>query len=163
MSTIADGHVVTFHYTLTDDAGQVLDSSRGGEPLPYLHGAGNIVPGLESQMAGKAVGAKFKADVAPADGYGEHDGNDPQPVPKGEFPPDIPLQAGVQLMAQTPDGHAMPIWIADVDDQHVFIDMNHPLAGQTLHFDIEITAIRAATDEEKAHGHPHGPDGHHHH
>lgn len=161
MSTVSDGTVVLFHYTLTDDAGTVLDTSRdNGEPLPYLHGAGNIVPGLEAQMAGKGVGDAFKATVAPGDAYGEHNGFDPQPVPKTEFPPEVPLQAGVQLMAQGPDGQGMPIWIASVDDEHVHIDMNHPLAGKTLHFDVEITGMRPATENELQHGHPHGPDGH---
>lgn len=160
MATVTDGNVVLFHYTLTDDDGNVLDTSRErGEPLPYLHGAHNIVPGLEKQMTGKAVGDAFKADVAPEEGYGVHNGLDPQAVPRGEFPPEVPLQAGVQLMAQGPDGRAMPIWIQSVTDEHVFIDMNHPLAGKTLHFDVEITGIRDATEEEKAHGHPHGPDG----
>jgi FKBP-type peptidyl-prolyl cis-trans isomerase SlyD len=164
MSTVADGHVVLFHYTLTDDEGTVLDTSRdNGEPLPYLHGAQNIVPGLESQMTGKSIGDAFKASVAPADGYGEHNGIAPQAVPRGEFPPEVPLQPGVQLMAQGPDGVGMPIWIAAVDDEHVHVDMNHPLAGKTLHFDVEITGIRPATDVEKQHGHPHGPDGTHHH
>lgn len=164
MATIADGHVVLFHYTLTDDEGTVLDTSRErGEPLPYLHGSGNIVPGLEAQMTGKSVGDTFKAAVAPGEGYGEHNGIEPQPVPRSEFPPEIPLQAGVQLMAQGPDGSAMPIWIADVDEQSVFIDTNHPLAGKTLNFDIEITGIREATEHEKQHGHAHGPDGSHSH
>lgn len=160
MATIVDGHVVLFHYTLTDDDGTVLDTSRErDQPLPYLHGSGNIVPGLEAQMTGKAIGDSFKAQVAPADGYGEHNGIAPQPVPRSEFPPEVPMQAGVQLMAQAPDGQAMPIWIHSVNDEMVFIDTNHPLAGKTLHFDVEITGIRDATADEKAHGHPHGPDG----
>ncbi|MEZ4316464.1 MAG: peptidylprolyl isomerase [Myxococcota bacterium] len=164
MSIVADGKVVLFHYTLTDDDGAVLDTSRErGEPMPYLHGASNIVPGLETQMTGKAVGDRFVADVAPEDGYGEHNGMSPQPVPRQEFPPNVQLRPGMQLMAQTEGGQAIPIWIASVEADTVFIDMNHPLAGKTLHFDVEVTGIRDATADEQAHGHPHGPDGHHHH
>lgn len=165
MSTITDGVVALFHYTLTGDDGEVLDSSRErGQPLPYLHGAHNIVPGLENELAGKAVGDTLKVTVAPEQGYGPHNGMDPQPVPRGEFPTEIPLQAGVQIMAQGPDGQPFPLWIHHADDEHVFLDSNHPMAGKTLHFDVEIMRIRAATDDEKAHGHPHGPDGtaHHH-
>ncbi len=162
MSTISDGSVVHFHYTLTDDDGNVLDSSRErGEPMPYLHGAKNIVPGLEKQLAGLAVGETLKADVPPEEGYGTHNGMAAQPVPRSEFPSEVPMQAGIQLMAQT-EGGSVPIWIAKVEDETVFIDTNHPLAGKTLHFDVEITGIRDATAEEKAHGHPHGPGGHHH-
>ena len=162
MSTVRDGSVVHFHYTLTDDEGNVLDTSRErGEPMPYLHGARNIVPGLERQLAGLSVGDTLRADVPPEEGYGTHNGMAPQPVPRTEFPTEVPLQPGIQLMAQTEQG-PMPIWIARVDETTVFIDTNHPLAGKVLHFDVEITGIRDATDEEKAHGHPHGPGGHDH-
>lgn len=164
MSTVAEGKVVLFHYTLTDDQGTVLDSSRAhGEPLPYLHGAQNIVPGLERSMEGRSVGDRFQAAIPPEEGYGEHNGMAPQPVPREEFPPQVPMEVGVQLMAQGPQGEGIPIWIARVETDVVYIDTNHPLAGKTLHFDIEVTGIRAATADEQAHGHPHGPDGHHHH
>jgi len=161
MSTIADGSVVLFHYTLTNDEGEVMDSSRDrGEPLPYLHGAHNIVPGLERELTGKTVGDKLKVKVAPEDGYGPHNGMEPQPVPRGELPPEVPLQPGVQIMAQGPDGQAFPLWIQRVDEQYVYLDNNHPMAGKTLHFDIEIAGVREATEEERSHGHPLGPDGH---
>lgn len=164
MSTVADGKVVLFHYTLTDDDGAVLDTSRDrGEPMPYLHGARNIVPGLESQMTGRSVGDRFDAAVPPDQGYGEHNGMAPQAVPRSEFPDDLPLREGMQLMAQAESGQHIPIWISSVEADTIYIDMNHPLAGKTLHFDIEITGIRDATADEQAHGHPHGPDGHHHH
>lgn len=160
MSTIADGDVVLFHYTLTNDDGEVMDTSRTrGEPLPYLHGASNIVPGLEKELTGKSVGDTLQVKVAPEEGYGPHNGMDPQPVPRGEFPGEIPLQPGVQIMAQGPDGQPFPLWIAKVDDEHVHLDTNHPMAGKTLNFDVEIMRIREATDDEKSHGHPHGPDG----
>ena len=114
-------------------------------------------------MNGRAIGDKFTADVSPEEGYGEHNGMTPQPVPRSEFPPDAPLKAGMQLMAQMDDGQGMPVWIASVEDDTVHIDINHPLAGKVLHFDVEITGIRDATEEEVAHGHPHGPGGAHHH
>lgn len=157
-----DGTVVSIHYTLRDDDGDVIDSSVDAEPLDYLHGAGNIVPGLEAAMAGKAVGAKFQVTVPPADGYGER-GPDPKPVPRSAFPDDMELELGTQLFVRGPDGEPFPVWIAGVSDEDVMLDQNHPLAGATLHFEVEVLSIRAATKDELEHGHPHGPDGHHHH
>jgi len=162
MSTIADGKVVSFHYTLTNDDGEVLDSSSGRGPMPYLHGASNIVPGLEKQMTGKAVGATFDAVVPPAEGYGERGGPEPQPVPRSAFPSDMPLDKGTPLQAQSPDGQVMMLFIDRVEGDTVFVDHNHPLAGVTLNFAVEVVEIRDATADEKAHGHPHGPGGHHH-
>jgi FKBP-type peptidyl-prolyl cis-trans isomerase SlyD len=111
MSAIADGKVVMFHYTLKNDAGEILDSSSGGDPMPYLHGAQNIVPGLERQMAGKAAGAKFQAVVPPEEGYGVREG-DPQEVPRQAFPPDVELAAGMQFLATDESGEQVPVWIA---------------------------------------------------
>jgi FKBP-type peptidyl-prolyl cis-trans isomerase SlyD len=156
---VADGKVVLFHYTLTDSDGEVLDTSDGGDPLPYLHGAGNIVPGLEKVMAGKVVGDKFTAVVEPEDGYGEHDGNDPQPFPRSQFPDDMDFEEGMPVFGETPDGEHVALWVADFDEEHVYLDANHPLAGVTLHFNVEIALIRDATEEETTHGHPHGADG----
>jgi FKBP-type peptidyl-prolyl cis-trans isomerase SlyD len=163
MSTAAQGKVVSFHYTLTDDDGEVLDSSRGAEPLDYLHGHGGIVPGLEQAMAGRKVGEAFKVEVAAKDGYGEPEGPGPQKVPRKAFPDDVEIEVGMQFFAPGPGGQPIPIWVTDVLSDHVEIDMNHPLAGETLHFDVEIVEIRDASAEELSHGHPHGPDGHHHH
>lgn len=156
---IADGLVVIFHYTLTDDEGAVLDSSKGSEPMPYLHGAGNIVPGLERAMLGHVVGDAFKVDVAPADGYGERSGRPNEPVPRGNFPEGMPLHVGMNFAAEDADGQVFPLWIADVTENAVIVTHDHPLAGQTLHFDVEIVGMRAATAEEQTHGHPHGIDG----
>jgi FKBP-type peptidyl-prolyl cis-trans isomerase SlyD len=161
MSAIADGKVVMFHYTLKNDAGEILDSSSGGDPMPYLHGAQNIVPGLERQMAGKAAGAKFQAVVPPEEGYGVREG-DPQEVPRQAFPPDVELAAGMQFLATDESGEQVPVWIAKVSPDKVWVDQNHPLSDVTLHFDVEVVSIRDATAEEVAHGHPHMP-GHHHH
>jgi len=165
--TVADGLVVLFHYTLTDGEGEVIDTSRDrGEPMPYLHGAGNIVPGLERQMVGKKVGDRFTAAVPPAEGYGVATGARQQ-VPRDAFPADAPLHMGMQFASRDDKGQLVPLWIADIQGDTVTITMDHPLSGVTLNFDVEITRIRKPTDDELAHGHPHGPEGteghgHHH-
>lgn len=132
--------------------------------MAYLHGADNIVPGLERELEGKRVGDKLKVQVEPKDGYGERDEQAVHQVSRAQFPEDMPVQVGMQIGAQDPDeGHAIPAWITHVQGDLVTLDFNHPLAGVRLHFDVEIVAIREATAEELEHGHPHGPDGHHHH
>ncbi len=161
-ATVADKSVVTIHYTLKDSDGEVLDSSAGQDPLAYLHGAGNIVPGLERELTGKKVGDKLNVVVKPEDGYGERQG-EPQKVPLTSFPDDAELEAGMQIVAQGPNNEMFPLWVVEVGDDFAMLDPNHPLADVTLHFDVEITEIRAASEEEVAHGHPHGPGGHHHH
>jgi FKBP-type peptidyl-prolyl cis-trans isomerase SlyD len=158
---IAVNSVVTFHYTLKNSAGEVLDSSLGNEPMTYLAGAGNIVPGLEQQMLGKVAGDAFHASVAPADGYGVMNPAMLRVVPKDAFPPGVNVEVGMQFGTQTPQG-PMAIVVKSIDGDSVTVDGNHPLAGVTLHFDIEVLAIRSASAEELAHGHVHGPGGHHH-
>lgn len=157
--TVTDEKVVIFHYTLTNDEGEVIDSSSGGEPLPYLHGAGNIVPGLEKEMTGKAAGDSFEVRVAPAEGYGEPSGNGPTPIPRETFPPEMELQPGMPFPAELEDGSQITLWIVSVQEEQVLVDMDHPLAGEHLNFDIEIVNIRDAKDVEIEHGHPHGIDG----
>jgi FKBP-type peptidyl-prolyl cis-trans isomerase SlyD len=159
---VADGKVVGFHYTLRNDAAEVIDTSDGGRPLVYLHGASNIVPGLERELTGQAVGASMQVQVAPEDGYGVRYEEGVHQVPRAQFPPGVDIQVGMQFGAEGPDGNPMPVWVAAVGDDVVTIDFNHPLAGQTLHFAVEIVSIRDASAEEIAHGHPHGPGGHHH-
>jgi FKBP-type peptidyl-prolyl cis-trans isomerase SlyD len=158
---IADNTVVSFHYTLTNDAGEVLDSSRGREPLTYLQGAGNIVPGLEDAMQGRSRGDSFKVDVAPEDGYGIHHEQLVQDVPRGAFQGVDEIEPGMSFQAQTPQG-VHSVTVTRVTDELVTVDGNHPLAGQTLHFDVEVTEVREASAEEIAHGHVHGEGGHHH-
>ncbi len=160
-TTITTGKVVFFHYTLTNDTGEVIDSSRGRDPMPYLHGASNIVPGLEKQLEGKALGAKLVAVVAPEEGYGLRQG-DPMPVPKDQFPDEMEIMPGMQFFGEDPEGRKFPLWIAKVEDEQVLVDLNHPLAGVTLNFDVEVMSMRDASDEEKEHGHPHLPGMHHH-
>jgi FKBP-type peptidyl-prolyl cis-trans isomerase SlyD len=158
---IAENTVAAFHYTLTDDNGQVIDSSEGREPLAYLHGSGQIVPGLEKAMAGRVAGDQFKVDVAPAEGYGEHHPELAQELPREAFQGVEDIQPGMQFQGHGPQG-VINVTVTKVDGQTVHIDGNHPLAGQTLHFDIEVTEVRPATEEELAHGHVHGAGGHHH-
>ena len=159
MDEISNGLVGIIHYTLKNDSGEVLDSSEGSDPLPYLHGASNIVPGLERELEGLSVGATKDVDVAPVDGYGVVNPDMIQEVPRDSFPEDAPVEAGAQFMMQGENGEAIPIWVTQVTDSTVTIDGNHPLAGETLHFSIKVEGIRAPTEDEKAHGHPHGVTG----
>lgn len=159
---ITKGKAVLMHYVLKNDGGEVLDSSEGQAPLAYLHGASNIVPGLEKELEGKKKGDKVSAAVAPAEGYGERDQRGVQQVGRDQFPEEAELEPGMQFMAENGDGSQFPFWITEIGDDEVTIDMNHPLAGETLHFDVEIVEVRDASEEELAHGHVHGPGGHHH-
>jgi FKBP-type peptidyl-prolyl cis-trans isomerase SlyD len=152
--------VVTFNYTLKDDAGDVLDSSAPGEPLAYLHGHGNLVPGLEREMEGRSGGDKLSVKVSPADGYGELSKDLIQKVPRRSLKGIAKITVGMRLHAQTAQG-PRAVTVTNVTGDMVTIDGNHPLAGQNLNFDIEIVDVRDATEEELAHGHVHGPGGHH--
>jgi FKBP-type peptidyl-prolyl cis-trans isomerase SlyD len=160
-ATIADGKVVTLDYVLRDDEGTELDSSASGEPLCYLHGAGNVLPGLEAGLVGHALGDHLEIVVDPEEGFGEHDPRGIQRVSRDTFPPDTPLRVGLEFEAEGPDGDAILGRVLEVSDDEVTIDLNHPLAGVTLCFDVTVAAVRDATSEELAHGHPHGADGHH--
>lgn len=159
---IANDHVVTIHYRLTLDDGSIADESFGGDPLVYLHGARNIVPGLERQLAGKHKGDKIEAVVAANEGYGEYDPTAEQTVPKTAFPPNVALQVGMQFQTRARNGQPMPVWIRAIKDDQVVVSANHPMAGQRLNFTVEVLDVRKATHEEKQHGHVHGPGGHHH-
>ncbi len=158
---IANNVVASIEYTLTDDQGTVIDSSVGGEPLSYLHGAGNIVPGLEDALAGKKVGDSFKVSIPPAEGYGEKNDALLQVVPRSMFHGVDQVEAGMQFHAQTDYGMQV-ITVTQVEGDNVTVDGNHPLAGQTLNFDVKVLEVRAASEEELEHGHVHGPGGHHH-
>lgn len=158
---ITNNKVVQMHYKLTDDQGNVIDSSEGRKPLSYLQGAGNIIPGLEKQMEGKSAGDKFKAVVEPAEGYGEYDESLMQVVPKSGFQGDMEPEVGMQVQVGTQQGTTIAS-IAKIDGEEVTLDMNHPLAGMRLNFDVEVVDVRDATEEELAHGHVHGPGEHEH-
>jgi FKBP-type peptidyl-prolyl cis-trans isomerase SlyD len=153
--------VVSIHYTLTDDAGNTLDSSRDGEPLAYLHGNGNLIPGLESALEGKKVGDKVSVKVPPSEAYGEYDKSLVQQVPRRAFKGIAEVQVGMQFQVSTPMG-PRAVTVTNIVGDLVTVDGNHPLAGQNLNFDVEVTDVRPATEEELAHGHVHGPGGHDH-
>jgi FKBP-type peptidyl-prolyl cis-trans isomerase SlyD len=159
--SITQDQVVTLHYTLRDDAGEIIDSSPDGEPLAYLHGHGNLVPGLERELSGKRAGDKLQVTVSPADGYGEYDHALVQRVPRRALKGLANLRVGMRLQAQIGHG-ARAVTVTQISGDMVTLDGNHPLAGQNLHFQVEVAEVRAATDEELSHGHVHGPDGHHH-
>jgi len=153
--------VVTFHYTLRDEAGTAVETSRGGDPAVYLHGANNIIPGLESAMNGRAAGDIFSATVDPANGYGLRNPAAIQRVPIKHLAFNGKLRPGAVVQLSTSDG-MRTVTVAKAGRHTADIDTNHPLAGQTLVFDIEVVATRSATTEELAHGHVHGVGGHHH-
>jgi FKBP-type peptidyl-prolyl cis-trans isomerase SlyD len=159
---IEKDRVAALEYTLKDDAGAVVDTNVGGTPLYYLHGHGNLVPGLERELTGKEAGAELSVVVAPADGYGERDDSRTFEVPKSELPADAPLQKGLQLQMRGPNGMAVPVTVTKVKLNTVVMDGNHPLAGKNLNFQIKVLEVRKAKKEELTHGHAHGP-GHHHH
>jgi FKBP-type peptidyl-prolyl cis-trans isomerase SlyD len=153
--------VVLIHYTLTDDEGSTLDSSAGGEPLAYLHGNGNLIAGLERELEGKSAGDKLSVKIAPADGYGEYDKSLVQRVPRRALRGVGNIHVGMQLQAQSDHG-VRAVTVTQLTGDMVTIDGNHPLAGKNLNFQVEVADVRAATEEELAHGHVHGPGGHHH-
>lgn len=158
---IADRCVVSIHYTLKNDGGDVLDTSGGAEPLVYLQGAGNIIPGLENALVGKSVGDKLSVKIAPAQGYGERDPRAVQDVPRRAFQGIRDIKVGMSFTAEGPNGPTR-VTVTRVAGDMVTVDGNHQLAGENLHFDVEVTDVRAASEEELAHGHVHGAGGHHH-
>ncbi len=161
-SIVADGKIIAIHFSLTLDSGETVDSSAGRDPLLYLHGNGNIVGGLEAGLAGLAVGAKTKVKVTAKEGYGPHQEEGVQEVPREAFPDDVELEPGMQFQTQDEAGNVAAAWVKEVSDTQVTVDFNHPLAGQNLNFEVEIVEVRDATAEETEHGHPHGVGGHEH-
>jgi FKBP-type peptidyl-prolyl cis-trans isomerase SlyD len=160
--SLAQNKVVTFNYTLKDDDGNILDSTSGSSPFAFLSGNGQILPKLEEALNGMLLGTKKNVKINAADAYGEYNEGAVQQVDRTNFPKDADLQPGMQFMANSPDGNQMPFIISEVKDDNIKIDFNHPLAGKNLEFDVELLDIRDATSEELAHGHVHGPGGHHH-
>jgi len=158
---IAKNTVARFEYTLTDDKGTVIDTSEGQEPLAYVHGKGNIIPGLEEEMEGKTAGDAFKVSIPAAKGYGERDENMVHDIPRTELPPDVQVEVGMQFQAESEHGTHL-LTVVGVAEDTVKMDANHPLAGVTLNFDVKIVEVREATAEELQHGHVHGPGGHDH-
>ncbi|NDC38328.1 MAG: peptidylprolyl isomerase [Proteobacteria bacterium] len=160
--TISANHVVGIHYTLRDDKKEVLDSSEGQEPLLYLHGHSQIVPGLENALTGKKLGEKLSVSISPQDGYGEYDPKLTSVAQRQQFPNQAQLEVGALFEFSNAQGHPVVVRVTELEGDSVTVDANHPLAGQNLHFDVEIVSIRPATKSELDHGHAHEGDGHHH-
>ncbi len=158
---IEQNSVVTLHYTLKDNDGRIIDYSTDGTFL-YLHGAMNIIPGLENALTGKSAGDEFEVKVSPEEGYGQKEENRIQEVPKDMFDNSEEIKVGAQFHAQSPDGSAVVVTVTEVKDDAVVIDGNHALAGKELNFDVKVIDVRAASEEEIEHGHVHGEHGHQH-
>ena len=155
MSKVEKDKVVSLDYTLTLDNGDVIDSSEGREPLQYLHGHGALIPGLEKELEGMEVGEEKHVDVSPADGYGERTDAEDVVLSVSDFPPDLTPTPGMGVYLEAPNGEVKPFFIKAVVGDKVLLNENHPLAGETLHFDVKIKAVRDATEEELEHGHVH--------
>lgn len=158
---IAKDSVVSIDYRLHLGDGKIIDESEPGDPLVYLHGYEEIVPGLEKALEGKKAGESLKVEVAPKDGYGEYDPDGVEEVPREDFPPDMELEAGGIVSATDEDGDDVEFLVKEVRPKTVVIDFNDPMAGKTLHFEVTVREVRAATAEELEHGHAHAP-GHEH-
>jgi len=158
---IGEQKVVTLHYTLTDNEGRVIDQSEDGS-FAYLHGASNIIPGLENALSGKTAGEELSVAVSPEEAYGVRDESMLQQVPKNMFEDTNQIAVGTQFHAQGPNGEMLVVTVMEVQEEHVLVDGNHPLAGVELNFDVKIIDVRDASEEEVEHGHVHGPEGHHH-
>ncbi|MEC9482045.1 MAG: peptidylprolyl isomerase [Halomonas sp.] len=158
---VQNDHVVSIDYTLKNDAGEVMDTSEQNGPLAYLHGHQNIIPGLEKALDEKAVGDSFTVSIEPADAYGERDERMIQTVPRSMFQGVDEIEPGMRFQAQT-EGGVTVVTIKEVNGDEITLDGNHELAGETLHFDVEVKDVRPASEEELEHGHVHGPGGHEH-
>ncbi len=155
---IAKNSVVKVIYTLTNDQGEVLDSNKGQEPLEYIHGHGMMIPGFEKALEGAKEGQEISFTVTPEEGYGTHNEDFIIDVPREAFPEDEEVQVGWQVTGSTPDGQMQMFRVLEVSDESIKLDGNHPLAGANLNFEVEVVALRDATEQEIEHGHVH-PDG----
>ena len=156
---VDDGNVVSMHYTLRVDD-EVVDTSVGGEPLQFIQGMGHIIPGLEHALYDMKIGESKNVTVSPKDGYGETDETAFMDVPREAFPTDVPLEQGTELELRDQSGHPVYARVQDVSDENIRLDMNHPLAGKELHFNVTIAGLRPATEEEVSHGHVHTGEHH---
>jgi len=158
---IEDNRVATLNYILKDDEGNIIDSAEDGS-FAYLHGAANIIPGLEHALLGKSAGDELSIAIEPDQGYGERNADMTQVVPRDMFDTDEEIKIGMQFHAESPDGQPLSVTVTDISDKEVTVDGNHPLAGVNLNFEVKILDIREATEEEQEHGHVHGAGGHDH-
>jgi FKBP-type peptidyl-prolyl cis-trans isomerase SlyD len=156
---VQDGAVVSLAYTLKLANGEIIDYSEVDDPLEYLHGAENIIPGLERELTGLHVGDSKEVEVQPADAYGDYDPDEVEVVERSMLPKDMPLQLGTVLAIQDDEGNLSEAIVRAISAKDVTLDFNHPLAGQKLFFSVQVLGVREASEEELAHGHPHGPDG----
>jgi FKBP-type peptidyl-prolyl cis-trans isomerase SlyD len=157
MQKITDGMVVNLNYVLTVD-GSVVAQTEGDDPMEYLHGADEILPGLEAALEGKQVGDKFSITLAPQDAYGEYDDEDVEEIDRADIPNADELEIGMVVEVEDEDGYDYMAQVSEIGDKVVTLDFNPPLAGKTLTYDVEILSIREATEEEIAHGHVHDDD-----
>ena len=159
---ISEQKVVTMNYEVADDQGQLIDRSEEGGPLAYIHGNGQLIPGLETALEGRGKGDKVAVDVPPEQGYGERDEEGVQIVARNQFDDSVEIEVGMQFEAQDDDDEHQIVTVAAVDGENITLDTNHPLAGKNLRFEVEILDVRDASAEELSHGHVHGPGGHDH-
>jgi FKBP-type peptidyl-prolyl cis-trans isomerase SlyD len=160
---ITNGRVVSLDYRLHLGDGDIIDESLPADPFVYMHGSGQIVPGLERSLEGLVVGDERKVVVEPGDGYGEYQPDGLQEIPRDAFPREVNLEIGQQFEARSPKGETFPMIVKELRRESIVVDLNHPLAGRTLHFDVRVLSIRDATPAELSHGHAHGPHGGHEH
>jgi FKBP-type peptidyl-prolyl cis-trans isomerase SlyD len=158
---IANQTVVGIEYTLKDNAGGIVDSNAGGDPLLFIQGMGTLVPGLELALNGRDVGESFDVEIKAVDGYGEYDPQRKRGIPRASVPQLADAKPGMMLQATGPEGVSV-VTVSEVTETEIIIDGNHPMAGKDLFFSIRVTEVRAATEEEMSHGHVHGAGGHHH-
>ena len=154
--------VVSLSYILKNENGEELDRFETANPLAYMHGHGQIVPGLENVLEGLAIGDKKEVTVTPQEGYGEVQPQLKMKVSRNKLPADVNIERGMQFSSKMEDGREIPFTVQAIEDGAVMLDGNHPLAGETLHFSVEVVEVRLATAEELQHGHVHGAGGHHH-
>lgn len=159
---IKENSVVSIHYTLTDEEGEVIDKSED-QPLSYIHGIGSLIPGLEKELEGKKAGDKLKATIAPEEGYGHYVEELIEKLPRSTFEGVEDIEIGMEFHAHNEEGESMVVRVEEINGDEITINGNHPLAGMTLNFDVEVVEVREASKEELDHGHVHGPHGHHHH
>lgn len=152
---IGDNAVVSIHYKLSDADGNELENSAEAEPLKYLHGAGNLIPGLENALTGKTAGDELSVAIPPEEAYGEVAPQLVQEVERSMFQGVDQVEPGMVFQAKAPDGNVQRITVREVNGDKVTIDANHPMAGVELHFEVQVVEVRPATDEEIEHGHVH--------
>lgn len=158
---ITEDSVVSLHYKLRSESGELLDSSEGNQPIEFLQGSGEIIHGLEEHLYGMQVGESKEVTLKPEEAYGQRDPQATTRVPRSAFPDDVELKVGMAVQMRDEDGEPVLAYVGEIGEQEVLLDHNHPLAGKTLRFDVEVVGVRQATEEELQHGHAHSEGNHH--